>query len=418
MKIFPSNENNNQQPARGRHYNDPVQSAQSSMQQSSSVSPVTVTQSHVPNNIRNENSNPAHADHHIHQSSSPSTSNATTEEEILNNDQDVGFSEQSEVPQSSSLPLAAAPEGSKGIENCQDEEDDAPIPVAQIAARYESMEKSMGIENCQDEGDVPIPAAQIAARYESIEKSTKKNKKPELNEDDDDSPPLPPWQISCEDEDLATKKSYETTSPAPPISDCQPSASDAVVPPSTFDEDIQQSIPNSAQPQVEIIIHRPPPPSMLPHQSDDEEEVPSADLPSLPILEATLVEQPPVYDAIAIRFDANQGDTAAQDENGDKTNVDQHASSWWKRNKKYMLVALASLAFGAMAATIAALVGSQEDDNNIEPVETLQPTVPVNDTSYTMNSETNPSTTNTTTSTIKPSTAVSRLQHMLSDLKA
>ena len=143
---------------------------------------------------------------------------------------------------------------------------------------------------------------------------------------------------------------------------------------------------------------------MLPHQSDDEEE-PSADLPSLPILEATLVEQPPVYDAIAILFDANQGDTAAQDENADKTNIDQHASSWWKQNKKYLLVALASLAFGAMAATIAALVGSQEDGNNIVPVETLQPTVPINDTPYnTTTSVTDPSATNTTTFTTTSTT--------------
>ena len=197
------------------------------------------------------------------------------------------------------------------------------------------------------------------------------------------------------------------------LSDCQPSPSDVVVPSSTSAGDSEQNMPNSVQPQVEIIIHRPPPPSMLPRQSDDDEEAPSADLPSWPTLEATLVEQPPVYDAIAIRFDANQGDTAAHDENGNKRY--QHSTSCWQQNKKYLLVALASLAFGAMAATIAALVGSQEDDNNIVPVETLQPTVPVNDTSYTMNSETNPSTTNTTTSTIKPSTAVSRLQHMKSN---
>ena len=113
-----------------------------------------------------------------------------------------------------------------------------------------------------------------------------------------------------------------------------------------------------------------------------------------------------MYDAIAIPFDANQGDSGAQNENGDKTDIDQHASSWWKRNKKYLLVALASLAFGAMAATIAALVGSQ-DPTNIVPVETLQPTVPVvNDTTYEATSTTVPST-NTTTSTTKPSTPVS-----------
>ena len=58
----------------------------------------------------------------------------------------------------------------------------------------------MGIENCQDEEeDAPIPAAQIAARYESMEETAKK---PELNDDDDESAPLPPWQIGCENEDI------------------------------------------------------------------------------------------------------------------------------------------------------------------------------------------------------------------------
>ena len=133
---------------------------------------------------------------------------------------------------------------------------------------------------------------------------------------------------------------------------------------------------------------------MLPRQSDDDEEAPSADLPSWPTLEATLVEQPPVYDAIAIRSDANQGESGAQED-----------ASWWKRNQKYLLVGLIALVIGAMAATIATLVGSQ-DPTSIVPVETLQPTVPVNDTSVIVTSETNPSTTNTT-STIKPSTLVS-----------
>ena len=119
-----------------------------------------------------------------------------------------------------------------------------------------------------------------------------------------------------------------------------------MVPPSTSDdEDIEQSTPNSGQPEVEIVIHRPPPPSML-RQSDDDEEEDSSVAPSLPILEATLVEDPPVYDAIAVRSDANQGESGAQEENRDKANIDQHAISWWKRNQKYLLVGLIALVFG------------------------------------------------------------------------
>ena len=358
MKIPPCNENNHHQAA-GRHYKEPVQSAQSSMQQSSSVSPVTVTQNHAPNNIRNENSNATYADHHIHQSSFHSTSNAS-EEEILSNNEDEGCSEQSEILQSSSLSLTAEPEGSKGIENCP---------------------------NCEED-DAPIPAAQIAARYESLEETAKK---PDIIEEDDESPPFLPWQIGCKDEDLSTKKSYLTTSNHPSISECQPSAPpaiDVVVPPST--SDIERNMSNSTQPAVEIIIHRPPPPSMLPRQSDDDEEEPSDDLPSLPQIEATAVEDV-VYDAIAVpSSDANQEDKG-----------DQESTSWWKRNQKYMFVWLMALVIGAMAATIATLVGSKDDANTVVPVETLQSTVSINDTQYTM------SPSNTTTSTTKPSTAVS-----------
>ena len=121
--------------------------------------------------------------------------------------------------------------------------------------------------------------------------------------------------------------------------------------------------------------------------------------------------EPPVYDAIAVRSNANQEDGEAQEENADKANIDQHASSWWKRNQKYLLVGLIALVIGAMAATIVMLVGSQSDSNIVLPViETQQPPVHINNESATLTS-----TSNTTTSTIKPSTAVSQLQHMKSN---
>ena len=416
MKISPGNENDHPQPG-GRHYKDSVQSEQSLMQQSSLA--LGVTQSQARNIISSENPNATHADHHIKQTpvtqhpADNSTSNATEANVYLGSH---GKERVGQEPEDNNIegqreehPM---PEGRKsmGIENCQDfEEDDAPIPAAQIAAQYESMEKTAKkkkpdiVEEDDEEDDAPIPPSQIASRYESMEKTTKK--KPDIVEDEDDSPPLPPWQIGCEDEDLVAKKSYVTSSDPPSIPDCQHSVGAVVVPPSTSHRGNDQ---NSGQPQVEIVIHRPPPPSMLRSQSDDEEEEPSADLPSLPILEATLVEntsEPPVYDAIAVRSNANQEDGEAQEENADKANIDQHASSWWKRNQKYLLVGLIALVIGAMAATIATLVGSQSDSNIVVPVvETLQPPVSINNDTP---SATLPSTTNTTTSTTKPFIPVS-----------
>ena len=161
MKISPSNENDHPQPG-GLHYKDSVQSEQSLMQQSS----LGVTQSQAQDNIGNENPNATHADHHIEQTpvTQYQADHSATEANKLNKNEDHLMSEG---------------------------------------------RKSMGIENCQDfeEDDAPIPAAQIAERYESMEKTAKK-KKPAIIEDEGDSPPLLPWQIGCEDEDLATKKSY------------------------------------------------------------------------------------------------------------------------------------------------------------------------------------------------------------------
>ena len=267
MKVSPSNENNNRNTGRG--YKDPVQST---MLLSSSLPLTAASRTRAPNNVSNENSN---STSHYEDGQTPTTTSSKNEEEGFsgfiayagaedNTTKDqwqcstctfinknplhltcdiCGTVRVGQESEDNIIKEQLEEKKGMGIENCQDEEDDAPIPAAQIAARYESMEKSMDIENCQDGvDDSPIPAAQIAARYESIEKTAKKNKKLEMNEDDEDSAPLPPWQIGCEDEDLATKKSYVTSSAPPPISDCQPSPSDVVVPSSTSAGDSEQNI--------------------------------------------------------------------------------------------------------------------------------------------------------------------------------
>ena len=381
MKVSPSDENNNRQ-GTGRGCKEPVRS--SKLQSSSQ--PLTVASStRAPNNVSNENSD--------------STSHSN---------EDGGFSEfiaylrLSEEAQQMQTVLCRREKADGNTKKDQWQcytcsyINKNPLhltcdicgtvrvghePEDDIIKEQLEEKKGMGIENFQgEEDDAPIPAAQIAARYESMEETAKK---PEINEDDDDSPPLPPWQIGCEDEDLATKKSHVTTSSThPPTSDCQSSARDVVVPsstsgedieqnmdevvpPSTSDEDIEQSIPNSGQPQVEIIIHRPPPPSMLPRESDDdEEETPSADLPSLPQIEATAVEDV-VYDAVAVQRDANQGESGAQED-----------ASWWKRNQKYMFGWLIALVIGGLIATVATTAGAKDDANIVAP-DTVQPTVPV-----------------------------------------
>ena len=359
MKVSPSDENGDRQGI-GHGYKGPVQSA---MQPSSSHPLTAASRTRAPNNVRNENSDP------------PSHKDDQTPLSNENEDEDEGFSEfiaclgaeddaKTDQWQCSTCsfinknPLHLTCDICGTVRKGRESEDR--IIKEQIEKHlmpYDS--KGMGIENCPDEEDAPIPAAQIAARYESMEETAKK---PAII-DDGDSPPLLPWQIGCEGEDLVAKKSYATSST--PLSACQTSTSNN--PPSTSDEDVEQNMPNSGQPQVEIIIHRPPPPSMLPRQSDDEEEEPSADLPSLPQIEATAVDDV-VYDAIAVQSDANREGSGAQEENADKTNINQDASSWWKRNRKYLLVGVIALVIGGLIATVATLVGSKDDINIVVPV--------------------------------------------------
>ena len=373
MKVSPNDENGNHQ-GTGRGYKEPVQSA---MLQSSSL-PLTTGASptRTPNNVRNEISD-----------SSSHKDEQTLKVGTSYENEDAGFSD--------FIANVGAEENTKNNQwQCS------------TCSYINKNPLRLTCDICGTARVGQESGAEMAARHESMEQTVEM--KPDIIEDDDDSPPLPPWQIGCENEDLATKKSYVTSSAPPPTSDCQPSTtSDVVDPPSTSDEDIEQNTLNRGQPQIEIVIHRPPPPSMLRSQSNDEEEEPSVDLPSFPILEATLVEEPPVYDAIAVRSDANQGESGAQEENRDKANIDQHAISWWKRNQKYLLVGVIGLVFGGLIATVATLVGSKDDINIVVP-DILQPTVPINDTPYnTTTSVTDPSATNTTTFTTTTSTTVS-----------
>ena len=370
MKVSPSDEHDNHQDT-GSVYKEPVQSA---MLRSSSLPLTAASRTRPPKNVRNENSD------------SSSHKDEETPNTTSNENEDAGFSD--------FIANVGAVDNTKNNQwQC---------------SKCSYINKNPLRLTCDICGTARVgqeSGAEMAARHESMEQTVEM--KPDIIEDDDDSPPLPPWQIGCENEDLATKKSYVTSSAPPPTSDCQPSTtSDVVDPPSTSDEDIEQNTLNRGQPQIEIVIHRPPPPSMLRSQSNDEEEEPSVDLPSFPILEATLVEEPPVYDAIAVRSDANQGESGAQ-ENGDKANIDQHAISWWKRNQKYLLVGVIALVFGGLIATVATLVGSKDDINIVVP-DILQPSVPINDTPYnTTTSVTDPSATNTTTFTTTTSTTVS-----------
>lgn len=77
---------------------------------------------------------------------------------------------------------------------------------------------------------------------------------------------------------------------------------------------------------------------------------PQSNVPEFPSLEATLVEEPPVYDAIIVR------DTEDRYGSGER-------SSWWKRHYTHVLLGIASLVLGAIAATIATKVTSGEPNS-------------------------------------------------------
>ena len=86
------------------------------------------------------------------------------------------------------------------------------------------------------------------------------------------------------------------------------------------------------------------PPQSMPSSEGDEE---TASTPP-PILEATLVEDIPLYPAVRIS-DSEQAPTQ-----------ELSAPTWWRRHRVYSIVGLVSLVFGAMAAIIVMLVIGDE----------------------------------------------------------
>ena len=157
----------------------------------SSSHPLTAaSRTRAPNNVRNENSDP------------PSHKDDQTPLSNENEDEDEGFSEfiaclgaeddaKTDQWQCSTCsfinknPLHLTCDICGTVRKGRESEDR--IIKEQIEKHlmpYDS--KGMGIENCPDEEDAPIPAAQIAARYESMEETAKK---PAII-DDGDSPHL------------------------------------------------------------------------------------------------------------------------------------------------------------------------------------------------------------------------------------
>ena len=241
MKVSPSDENNNHQ-GTGHGYKEPVQSR---MLRSSSHLSTAASRTRAPNSVSNENSDsPYHKDDHTPLSNDNEDENFSDFIACLGADDNTSKDQWqcSTCSYINKNPLHLTCDICGTAREGRESEDH--IIKEQIEEHLmPGGSKGMGIENCPDEEDAPIPAAQIAARYESMEETVKK---PAIN-DDGDSPPLLPWQIGCEGEDLVAKKSYATSS-AP--SACQTSTSNN--PPSTSDEDIEQNMPNSGQPQVEI----------------------------------------------------------------------------------------------------------------------------------------------------------------------
>ena len=205
MKVSPSDENNNHQ-GTGRGYKEPVQSG---MLRSSSHLSTAVSRTRAPNNVSNENSDsPSHKDEQT-----PTTTSNETE--------DGGFSEFIAY-----LRLCEeAQQMQTGLGQREGAEDNTKKDQWQCSACSYINKNPLRL-TCDICGTARVgqeSGSQMAARHESMEETVEM--KPDIIEDGDDSPPLPPWQIGCENEDLATKKSYVTSSAPPPLSDYQPSAS-------------------------------------------------------------------------------------------------------------------------------------------------------------------------------------------------
>mmetsp|Transcript_34141 Transcript_34141/g.62869 ORF Transcript_34141/g.62869 Transcript_34141/m.62869 type:complete len:797 (+) Transcript_34141:240-2630(+) len=132
------------------------------------------------------------------------------------------------------------------------------------------------------------------------------------------------------------------------------------------------------QPPAEVVTASPPPPQSMVSPLNDEENPPSllaleattiplrqrvmqvtandqssTTIPAFHEVEATLVPNEPVYDAVPVRPTITL--------------------TWWERYRMFILVGVISLIFGAMAATIGVVMGGQSDENgNNDPSSGVQ----------------------------------------------
>jgi len=122
--------------------------------------------------------------------------------------------------------------------------------------------------------------------------------------------------------------------------------------------------PPSAPPRSELSVARPrnktsssdAPPSSVPPTVDDATVVQGGE--ATPVYVATVVPQESI-----VREDPSPETTDSQEEDDEASAT----TPWWRAHRKLLIAGVASVAFGAMAATIGVLLGSKSGD---EPSET------------------------------------------------
>ncbi|KAL7526083.1 hypothetical protein ACHAWF_001624 [Thalassiosira exigua] len=244
-----------------------------------------------------------------------------------------------------------------------DSSGDALMSAAQIAEYFEkatggdkSEKNARSRPEVLDDSVAPITIEGIVGTSQEVEKSDAE-KRPELA--DDSSSPEPDEQIGTMQDDLGNLANRElvpnekvsTTHHACDLqSKSSPnSANQEQQPPSEASPDgVSNQVQDGSQQQMPV-IYRPPSPSMLQHQSSSSMHA--------PMVEATLVEDEPVIDTVAVPMKIDSGNDVAND--------DDHESPqpWWKEHQRLIVVIL--LLF--IAALIAILGASLLGQNNGNP---------------------------------------------------
>ena len=221
-------------------------------------------------------------------------------------------------------------------------DDHAPVPPQQLSAKYETIDEEHKT-NVRSPGEAAMSAEQIASFSDKTD--DKKKTGSTIEQIEDDNAPVP--DTSREGiESQEKQKSPLGVGDKPPVMQSSGAPTTSVSDGHQMQTRSQQQ--TSSQQHQPPTILRPPPPSMLREQSDTLVDPP-------PMLEATLVDDSSVVEAVPIPINHTTDQRSEKESSEDESFEDQPqtTSHWCRQHRRFIIVA--SMVFVAVVALIGIL---------------------------------------------------------------